>query len=85
MMTSPKPKLTELLDWIDSHLVYCFSLIRNKYFHTYSSMHLKLTDRLDKFLSVFLPFCFFALLFILVLFSSYKFTEGLSPFHLKPL
>ena len=33
-MTSPKPKLTELLDWIDSHLVYCFSLIRNKYFHT---------------------------------------------------
>ena len=34
MMTSPKPKLTELLDWIDSHLVYCFSLIRNKYFHT---------------------------------------------------
>ena len=33
MMTSPKPKLTELLDWIDSHLVYCFSLIRNKYFH----------------------------------------------------
>ena len=35
MMTSPKPKLTELLDWIDSHLVYCFSLIRNKYFHIF--------------------------------------------------
>ena len=25
MMTSYKPKLMELFNWIDSHLIYCFS------------------------------------------------------------
>ena len=44
MMTSPKPKLTELLDWIDSHLVYCFSLIRNKYFYHLHDWNLMAPD-----------------------------------------